>query len=186
MDNARLRFPVAAVFAVGLAAAPLAFGAASLHFDGNTSAAAGQAVNVGATDFTIEFWMRARAADNTAEPVVCGSNASWLGGNVLIDRNRRDADRSFGVAIAGGKLVFGVRGDGTGDRTICGSRPVLDDAWHHVAVERRRSDGRMWIWVDGIRDGEADGPGGDVSYPDGDAARNDAPNERYLGFGADK
>ena len=199
MDNARLRFRLAAVLAGGFAASSVAFAAASLHFNGNgaggadrvqvpvddpAAAGTGLAVNVGATDFTIEFWMRARADENTAAPVACGSNSSWREGHVLIDRNRQGAGRSFGVAIAGGSVVFGVRGDGTGDRTICGSRRVLDDLWHHVAVERRRSDGRMWVWVDGIRDGESDGPDGDVSYPKG-AASSD-PSDPYLVFGAEK
>ena len=44
---------------------------------------------------------------------------------------------SSALSIAGGVVVFGVSGDGTGDRTICGARSVLDDRWHHVAVERR-------------------------------------------------
>ena len=131
----------------------------------------GPPADVGATDFTIEFWMKAAAADNTAGPVSCGSNVDWINGNIVVDRDRFGLDRKFGVSIAGGTVVFGVSGDGTGDRTICGVRPVLDSAWHHVAVERRRSDGRLWLYVDGILDAESDGPDGDVSYPDDAVAR---------------
>jgi hypothetical protein len=46
---------------------------------------------------------------------------------------------------------------------------VLDGAWHHVALQRRRADGRMEIFVDGTLDALASGalgPDGDVSYPD--------------------
>ena len=62
--------------------------------------------------------------------------------------------------------MFGVSGNGTGDRTVCGTAGVLDGLWHHVAVQRRRSDGWMWLFVDGALQSQADGPDGDVSYPD--------------------
>ncbi len=128
--------------------------------------------------------MRAAAADNTAPAVSCGANAAWVDGNVLVDRDRAGADRRFGVSIAGGVVVFGVSGEGTGDLTICSARGVLDDRWHHVAVERRRSDGWMWIFVDGVLEAQADGPDGDVSYPD-DATAAD-PNDPFLVLGAEK
>jgi glucose/arabinose dehydrogenase len=197
MDNSRSRAPFAlAVSAAVLFAAAAVHGSTSLRFHGGdgggvrvrvddpASASAGPAADVGATDFTIEFWMRAAAADNGAGPVSCGANADWIEGHVLVDRGRSNGDRTFGVSIAGGRVVFGVSGDGTGDRTICGARPVLDDSWHHVAAERRRADGRMWIWVDGILDAAADGPGGDVSYPD-DAAAG-AASDPDLVFGGGK
>jgi hypothetical protein len=59
-----------------------------------------------------------------------------------------------------------VSGDGTGDRTVCGASDVRDLAWHHVAAQRRRGDGRMWLFIDGALAAEADGPDGDISYPD--------------------
>jgi hypothetical protein len=126
----------------------------------------GPPVDVGASDFTIEFWLRAAAADNTAASVACGFNIDWIYGNILIDRDRYDQDRKFGVSLAGGEVVFGVSGDGTGDATLCSTSQVLDDAWHHVALQRRRSDGRLWLYVDGTLEAELDGPDGDVSYPD--------------------
>jgi glucose/arabinose dehydrogenase len=174
------------------------FAASSLRFHGNGAAGVdrvriavddpsnsnpGPPVDVGATDFTLEFWMKAAAADNTAASVVCGSNADWVHGNVVVDRDRT-GDRKFGLSIAGGVVVFGVSGDGTGDLTICGSRNVLDGFWHHVAVERERSSGKLWTYVDGVLDAQGDGPGGDVSYPD-DAAASD-PNDPFLVLGAEK
>ena len=121
---------------------------------------------MGATDFTIELWMRGRASDNPAPAVACGSNVNWIFGHILLDRDRYNQDRKFGLSIAGGRPVFGVSGDGTGDRTVCGTTGLLDDRWHHVAVQRRRADGRLWLFVDGVLEAEADGPDGDVSYPD--------------------
>ncbi len=126
----------------------------------------GPPVDVGAGDFTIEFWIKAQAADNAAPAVTCGANVAWIGGNVVLDRDRFNQDRKFGVSLANGRVVFGVSGNGTGDRTICGAVNVLDNQWHHVAVQRRRSDGFLWLWVDGALDASADGPDGDVSYPD--------------------
>ena len=200
MDNAQFRIrPALAFFAAALLAAASASASSSMRFPGNGSGVVegvkvslddpatsepGPPADVGAADFTIEFWMRASAEENGAAAVTCGANADWTEGHIVVDRDRSHPDRKFGVSIAGGRVVFGVSGDGTGDRTICGARRVLDDAWHHVAVQRRQSDGRMGIWVDGILDAEADGPDGDVSYPD-DAASG-APNDRYLVFGAGK
>jgi len=163
-----------------LLVAPTA-GASSLRFFGNgvddidrlkipvddpDTVAPGPPADVGATDFTIELWLKASAADNDAGAVACGFNVDWINGNIVVDRDRYNQDRKFGVSIAGGALVFGVSGDGTGDRTICGGANVLDGSWHHVAVARRRSDGWLWLWVDGQLDASADGPDGDVSYPD--------------------
>ena len=127
----------------------------------------GPPADVGATDFTIEFWMQAAAADNTAAAIACGANTNWINGNVVVDRDRFNQPRKFGVAIAGGRIAFGVTSD-TGSLTLCGTTNVLDNAWHHIAVERRRSDGKLWIFVDGALDAQSAGsePTGDVAYPD--------------------
>jgi len=125
----------------------------------------GPPADVGAGDFTLELWLKADAA-NTAATVSCGANIDWINGNILVDRDRYNQDRKFGISLAGGRAVFGVSGDGTGDRTICGTNDLRDGEWHHLAVQRRRSDGWMWLYVDGSLAAQADGPDGDVSYPD--------------------
>ncbi len=180
--------------------------AASLRFHGNgvndidrvkiaiddpANANPGPPADIGAADFTIEFWMRASAEENGAGAVSCGANIAWINGNIAIDRDRYNQDRKFGLSIAGGRVVFGVSGDGTGDRTICGTTVVLDAAWHYVAVERRRSDGFLWLYVDGTLEASADGPDGDVSYPDdgvpGDFCGGPCTNsDPFLVFGAEK
>ena len=126
----------------------------------------GPSIDVGATDFTLEFWMKASAPENTAGPQSCGANINWIYGNIIFDRDRYNQDRKYGLSVAGGVLIFGVSGQGTGDRTICGISPVLDNVWHHVAVQRRRSDGHMWLFVNGLPDAQSAGPAGDISYPD--------------------
>jgi hypothetical protein len=151
----------------------------------------GPPADIGETDFTIEFWMKGRAADNPAAAVSCGANQNWIYGNIIIDRDRYNQDRKFGVSIAGGRLVFGVTGSGGGDRTICGTSSVVDDRWHHVSVQRRRSDGWMWLHVDGRLEAQADGPDGDISYPDNGVPGNfcGGPcigSDPYLVLGAEK
>ncbi len=137
-----------------------------IRIDDPSNSLSGPPADVGATDFTIEFWIKGFAAENTSAPQTCGANVNWIYGNIVFDRDRYNQDRKFGISIAGGKPIFGVSGDGTGDRTICATATVLDGSWHHVAVARRRSDGWMWLFVDGGLQAQADGPDGDVSYPD--------------------
>jgi len=153
----------------------------------------GPPVDVGAADFTIEMWMKPDVAGNNAAAVTCGANVDWISGNIVLDRDRFGQDRKFGLSLAAGRLVFGVSGDGTGDRTICATTSLLDDQWHHVAVQRRRSDGRLSIYVDGALEAEEDGPDGDVSYPDdavpcADCCGGSSCNgsDPFLVFGAEK
>jgi len=137
-----------------------------IRIDDPSSALPAPPANVGATDFTLEFWMLGTAAENPAPAVVCGANHNWIFGNILIDRDRYNQDRKFGLSIAGGRPVWGVTGSGlTNELTICGATSVLDDQWHHIAVQHRVSDGQMWLFVDGRLDAQGVGPTGDVSYP---------------------
>jgi hypothetical protein len=151
---------------------------------------AGPPANVGATDFTLELWLRATVAENPASAVQCGANNNWIYGNIVVDRDRYNQSRSFGLSIAGGVVAFGVRGSGTGSLTICGATNVLDGQWHHIAVQRRRADGWLWLYVDGRLETQADGPDGDVSYPadgvPGNFCGGPCVNDLYLVFGAEK
>ena len=147
-------------------------------------------VDVGAEDFTIEFWMNASAQDNNAGAVNCGANENWIRGNIVLDRDRYNQGRKYGLSIAGSSLVFGVSGQ-NGQRTICGTTSVVDGNWHHVVIQRRRSDGLMQIYVDGFIDAEADGPNGDISYPDNAVPGNHCngrcyDSDPYLVIGAEK
>ena len=137
-----------------------------IQIDDPANSSPGPPADIGAEDFTLEFWLKGTLAENTAAAVTCGFNINWIYGNIVVDRDRFNQDRKFGLSLAAGQMVFGVSGHGTGDFTICGSSNVLDDQWHHIAVQRRRSDGWMWLFVDGVLEAEADGPDGDVSYPD--------------------
>jgi hypothetical protein len=162
-----------------------------IRIDDPATGVPGPPADVGAADFTLEFWMKATAAENPAPGVACGDNLAWIYGHIVFDRDRYNQDRKFGVSLARGRLVFGVSGDATGDATVCGAAPVLDGQWHHVAVQRRRADGWLWIFVDGALDGQGPGPGGDVSYPDagvpGDFCGGPCTNsDPFLVIGAEK
>jgi hypothetical protein len=157
--------------------------------------------DIGAADFTIEFWMRGSAAENTAAARSCGANDDWIYGNIIVDRDRFGLDRKFGLSLVGGKLMFGATGAGSDRQTICGAANVLDNQWHHIAVQRRVADGYIWIYIDGQLDGQGDGPDGDISYPDGAAPSTpgggfcqgpggswggQCVNDPYLVIGAEK
>ena len=148
----------------------------------------GAPVDVGAQDFTIEWWLKARGDENIAPPITCGANQDWLLGNVLLDRERRGQDRFYGVSLAGGHVVFGVTGEDPGSgaesRTLCSTSTVTDGFWHHIAVQRRRADGFLWLFVDGVLEASADGPDGDISFPDGAPPLH--PSDPFLVIGAGK
>jgi hypothetical protein len=137
-----------------------------IRIDDPATSLPGPPADVGATDFTLEFWLNGLSADNAAVAIQCGANENWRLGNTIVDRDRFNQDRAYGVSIAGGRVAFGVDGAATGSTTICGSTNVLDGQWHHIAVQRRRTDGWMWLFVDGAMQAQADGPDGDISYPD--------------------
>jgi hypothetical protein len=148
----------------------------------------GPPVDIGAEDFTIELWLRGRANDNQAPAIVCGENQDWIYGNVFLDRERREQDRHFGLALAGGQLVIGItgtdQGAGPGFLTLCSSTIVADGRWHHLVVQRRRADGYLWLFVDGELEAAQDGPDGDISYPDD--ALPLVNSDPYLVLGAGK
>ena len=124
--------------------------------------------DIGGADFTIEFWLRGNQGDNRGAEIACGENEDWIYGSIVFDRDRFAEGRKFGISLdRGGRVVFGVTNADRVARTICGTRTVLDGEWHHVAVQRRVSDGQLWIFVDGGLDATVTGPTGDLSYPDG-------------------
>lgn len=155
----------------------------------------GPPADVGATDFTVEFWMRS-ATGNNAGAINCGANNEWILGNIMIDRDRFFQDREYGISLVDGRVAFGVTGIGLADqRTICGTTDLRDSQWHHVAVQRRRSDGFMSLYVDGTLQRSSDGPDGDISYPDNGVPENlcqpggNTPctnSDPFIVFGAEK
>jgi hypothetical protein len=145
--------------------------------------------DVGTTDFTLEWWMKALPGDNAAGDAQCGSHGGWSTGSVLFDRDIVDDGEhgEYGVSLTGGRIAFGVSAGGAGT-TICGATDVADGTWHHVAVTRARATGLLRLYVDGVLDAEGAGGVGssrDVSYADGRAT--DFPDvDPFLVVGAAK
>lgn len=123
----------------------------------------GPPVDIGATDFTIELWLRALPGENMAQGNSCSVN-SWIEGNIVVDRDRFGQPRAYGLSISDRRLVFGIDAVG-GSVSICGAAIVDDGIWHHVAIQRSLG-GAMSLYVDGVLDAIGTDPGGDVSYPD--------------------
>ena len=146
--------------------------------------------DVGATDFTIDFWLRALPGDN-AGIVSCGVNDGWITGNVVIDRDIYGLGPDFGIALgrrtpaAGSLVAFGLSDAGGAGTVLCGTSDVADGNWHHVAVQRRLSDGRVWLFVDGRLEATGTGPAGSLAYPDGRATSWPA-SDPFLVLGAEK
>lgn len=137
----------------------------------------GVPADVGATDFTIEMWLKP-ASDNGAARVSCGTNYSWISGNIVFDRDRFNQGRSFGMSLGAGQVAFGIKNGSGQARTLCGGPDLRDGSWHHVAVQRRRSDGYLWLYVDGQLRAEGSGPSGDVSYPNDGVPGNHCGSSR--------
>jgi hypothetical protein len=136
-----------------------------MRIDDPANALPGPPLDVGATDFTIDFWLRGSAADNP-NAISCGPGLGWTSSNIVIDRDRHSQSPTYGIGIQDGAIVWANLGPNDDSLSLCGTVTVADFAWHHVAVDRRRGDGRMRIWIDGALDTFADGPDGDLSYPD--------------------
>lgn len=140
--------------------------------------------DVGATDFTIEWWMKATLEENASPSCVPGGD-NWIFGNIVLDRDIWGPGDygDYGVSLAGGRIAFGIN-NGENGETACGSILVADGRWHHVAVTRRYVNGLMRIFVDGQLDREVDGPDADVSYCDGRGTEYE--DDPFLVIGAEK
>ncbi len=140
--------------------------------------------NVG-NDFTIEFWLKALAAENTS-PSCAPGDVNWIYGNVVLDRDiYGEGDYGdYGISLAGGYIAFGVA-QGSNAQTICGATNVADGNWHHIALTRESATGQMRIFIDGNLDSTGNGPTGDISYRNGRSTSY--PNsDPYLVIGAEK
>lgn len=151
----------------------------------------GPPADIGAEDFTIEFWMKADADDNQASAITCGENYNWITGNIIVDRDRYNQSGSYGISLSNRRIVFGLSTVAGLSYTLCATSDVLDNNWHHIAIVRRVIDGYIWIFIDGFLEAEANGPDGDISYPDdgvpGDFCDGPCVNsDPYLVLGAEK
>ncbi len=137
-----------------------------IRIDDPATSTPGPPADIGAGDFTIEFWIKGSAADNNNTVSRCGPGQyGWIDGDIVFDRDRFNLPRSWGLALGSGRVAFGANVDNVSIATHCGNRNVLDGQWHHVAVTRSTA-GEIRLFVDGLADGSIGGVAGDLSYPD--------------------
>ena len=156
---------------------------------------------LGTGDLTVEFFVRALSSENPNGGVACGSGNAWVNSNIVIDADRFGGARAWGIGFLDGAVAFGVLDDFVA-YTLCGTTDILDDTWHHVAVDRNASTGEMRIWVDGMLETSGPpgggGPSGSLAYldtflpgnfcsPDGGSGNQSCANsDPFLVFGAEK
>lgn len=142
-------------------------------------------VNVGSTDFTLEFWLRFASGQNNSGPCTEGED-TWINGNIIFDRDIFGVPDygDFGVSLYGGRIAFGVH-NGTWGQTLCGATTLSANTWYHIAVTRRMN-GEMRIFVNGALDRQANGPEGNIAYRVGRPITNGWVNEPFLVVGAEK
>lgn len=121
-------------------------------------------LNVGSEDFTVEWWLKANREENKSNRAVCGKNKDWIYGNILIDMGHTNIPGGYGVSLFDGRVAFGVTGPDGNSLTICSVSQVTDMSWHHIAVQRRVSDGKLWLTIDGKLEASGNGSPGDISY----------------------
>lgn len=140
-------------------------------------------VNVGETDFTIEFWLRFAAGENRRSTCSEGED-TWIYGNIIFDRDIFGAPDygDYGISLYGEKIAFGVH-NGSWGYTICSSTRLEADRWYHIVVTRR-VDGEMSIFINGNLERQHKGPPGNLSYRPGRGVA--WRNEPFLVIGAEK
>jgi glucose/arabinose dehydrogenase/PKD repeat protein len=149
--------------------------------------------DVGAADFTLEFWIRGTLAANAT----AGGGGdreyfvqNWKDGNVVFDREVGGVHGAeFGIAVAGGNVRFGT-GRGAAapfdpEHTLEGSENVLNGAWRHVACVRDAASGVKRIFVDGMLDFESAAVSfADLSYPNDGGLQGGGAVHLVLGAAA--
>jgi hypothetical protein len=99
-------------------------------------------------------------------------------GGVLMEKMK---GHGYSLTVgAAGKLFFQVRGTGASAATKS-KTPVNDGRWHHAIVEADRRARTLTVYVDGKKDGSAEGVDGSVSLVnEGDVYVGGTPDGRYL------
>ena len=146
-------------------------------------------VDIGATDFTIEFWMKTwPSAVSSSAGCDPDDGHAWIHGNIIIDRDRFNRLPSFGISLVAQGLIFGIASGEPDARSLCGSITVADGEWHHVAVTFDQSTGSgsfngvMSLYVDGVLDASSPHDHVDISFPDDAVPGPSGAFDHFFGF----
>jgi hypothetical protein len=73
--------------------------------------------DVGATDFTLEWWMKANPGQNGSSSCVTGGD-NWIYGNIIFDRDiwANSDYGDYGISLANGRIAFGANNGSWGTR----------------------------------------------------------------------
>lgn len=142
-------------------------------------------IDVGASDFTYEFWMRAAYADNTSASI---ADARYS--NIILDRDIWGHERGWvlGVTRRSGPILavcWAAADTGGGWATTYGTTDVGDNVWHHIALTWRQSTRVLECYVDGVSQGTRILTVSNLSYPNGERPASGA-NNPYLVIGGEK
>lgn len=117
----------------------------ALELDGSTFAAVPRVVE---DDFTLEAWIK--TSDSLSGP-------SGFNGRAIFDSDviGMGSPNDFAVTVLNDRIAFAVGGP---DTTVQGLQAVTSDAWAHVAVTRRASNGQLQIILNGALEAVATAP----------------------------
>ena len=111
----------------------------AISFDGNDDYVQLPPVLDGATQFSIDFWVK------TTENRVGG--AYWQHPTILGNANPSSPDGDFGIVTNNGQLAV-WHGLCCGDQSLQTTKVINDNQWHHIAVVNNGST--MVLYADGI------------------------------------
>ena len=141
--------------------------------------------DIGASDFTVELWLKPAPGENAAGNCSAG-NDNWIVGNIFIDRDVYGAGDlgDYGLSLFANAVAFGVANQSSGTG-ICGAAVLSDGNWHHIAATRQAATGELRLYIDGALAGQGSGPTGNVSYADGRSTSYPS-SDPFLVIGAEK
>lgn len=94
-------------------------------------------------DFTLSCWFRTTQGG--------GVPTQWYNGRGLIDCEMSGYQNDFGLAIGGGRVIFGVGNPNLpNDISIYSSQTYNDGRWHQAVATRIKSTGIITLYIDSI------------------------------------
>jgi hypothetical protein len=123
----------------------------TLFFDGTGSYA--QLTRPVQDDFTLSCWFRTNQGGSVP--------FQWYDGRGLVDCEGPFTRDDFGLAIGGGRVIFGT---GNPDVSIYGSSLYNDNKWHQATATRNKTTGAINLYVDSLLVASGIGQTGSLNF----------------------